>query len=631
MNESSKKRLEDQLITRSFSRPGPNAWVRVEAAATAAEVRLNGHMVGSHLGAWTPFEFDLTPWLQAENILEVHCRHVDHTTNGFLPRIGVQWVGTRNVEIRSSPTGPRPAVAQRSVVRGQQLLVDGRPFRVRGILHWGYYPELPGPWPSEEQMQDEIAYIKSLGFNLIKFCLWVPPERYYQLCDDMEMLVWQEYPVWDRPMDDWSILGEYEDFFRYDRPYPCVILRSLTCENDHLDPNIGGALVKRARELIPGCILIDNSGWLCAERTGDFHDEHVYLNNMQWVHYGKRMRGKLSKPLLLGETMCVDSKPDGPHNTALAVRRFQIETLARDLPDAGYVVTVLRDIPYVTPGIFSIHGKPKYTPEQWAWHGDQLGEPRRIHDLGAPVIGPRKGQWKCPEHTWWSPVVNVLTLDLPADLIERECVFDLLSGRVLERCEGTRVLVEVVDLHDGRNISHPLVIEFETQGQYRLVSAFRHDTPAGRELSQILSQRAGPAPEIGPLIGDALVLEDWELSFDGNTWFPVKCDTQLVNRGRNVFEGRAMFRTKLRYPGGTMTLRCEAVADYYEMHLDGAKFAEAGNPTGTWDSGRFTPIDFDFTFPQGTYEILVKVRDWTASGAMVGPVYLAKDLTQRIF
>ena len=615
----------------TFPRPGPRAWVRVGAAATEATVFVNGAEIGRHLGAWTPFEFEISKHLQTENELEVRCVDRIHVTNGFLPAIGVRWTGARDVEIRTEPTPPRPPARQRSAVRGTQLLVDGRPFRVRGILHWGYYPERPAPWPDEDQMRREIRDMQSLGFNLIKFCLWIPPERYYQLCDEMGMFVWQEYPVWDAPLTDRSVVDEFREFFRHDAPYPCVILRTLTCENDRVAPEIARELVDLCHEMIPGAVVLDNSGWLCAERYGDFHDEHIYLNNQQIRYYGRRMRGKLTKPLLIGEGFKADCLGDCSCRTAVKVVRYQVETLARDIPDAGYVINAIRDTQHYPTGLYSVSGRLKHDPADWAWQRDEPAPPREIPEPTEPIIGPRKGQWKCPDHTWWSPIVRVLDPTLPARLIEEECVFELFTGRVLERCEGTRVLVELWDLSRGTIRRLPLVIEFTTEGRRRVVSAFRHDTPAGRRLWEALAARRGPAPEIGPLVGTSIVLEDWEMSIDGQEPVAVKCDEPLVNHGRNVFEGWATFRTWFDYPGGRRILRCEAVGDYYEFSIDGRRIGEAGPREGTWDGTRDIPREFEVDLEPGRHEIVFRVRDWRGAGGMVGPVYFATDLTERVF
>ncbi|MEP0845950.1 MAG: hypothetical protein HRF50_03905 [Phycisphaerae bacterium] len=629
--------IPDPVVERAeFARPGARAWVRVGAAATRARVYVNEQLIGEHLGAWTPFELEITSALRERNELRIVCEHQEHATAGFLPVLGVRWVGCRDVKVLAAPTPTRPPAAQRSAVRGTQLLLDGRPFRVRGVLHWGYYPELSAPWPDERQMRREITDLKSLGFNLIKFCLWIPPPRYYELCDELGMLVWQEYPVWNAPLENEALLAEYAEFFRQDGPYSCVILRTLTCENDRVDPKTGRRLIALCKEMIPGALVADNSGWLCSEREGDFHDEHPYLHNAQWLYYGARMRGRLRKPLLLGECMCFDTLPDSHFRPALEARRFQIELLAEQLPDAGYVVTGLRDTHNTPLGLYTHDGRLKYTPQEWSWHRDRLGPPRRIPPVAGEIIGPRKGQWKCPEHVWWSPIVRVHDDSLPRELIERECMFELLSGRVLSHTDGTRVLVDMLDVHNGANRAHPLVIEFATQGQRRIVSAFRHDTPAGCALWHVLAARltpgaaGAPPPEIGPLVGTSIVLEDWEMSLDGRTWTRVKCDTPLVNGGRNVFEGWATFRTIVDYPGGARVLRCEAVGDFYEIRADARFIGEAGPRRGTWDGTRDVPREFSLDLPAGRHELEFRVRDWRAAGGMIGPVFLATDLTERI-
>jgi beta-galactosidase/beta-glucuronidase len=56
---------------RAFDLPedmrGRTVWLRFGAVDFESRVYLNGHMVGSHTGGYTPFGFDITPWLQQEN------------------------------------------------------------------------------------------------------------------------------------------------------------------------------------------------------------------------------------------------------------------------------------------------------------------------------------------------------------------------------------------------------------------------------------------------------------------------------------------------------------------------------------------------------------------------------------
>ncbi|MCA9254506.1 MAG: hypothetical protein KDA33_02665, partial [Phycisphaerales bacterium] len=180
-------------------------------------------------------------------------------------------------------------------------------------------------------------------------------------------------------------------------------------------------------------------------------------------------------------------------------------------------------------------------------------------------------------------------------------------------------------------VVHPLVIEFTTNGERRIVTAFRTDTDAGKRMMAALESRKSSPPEIGPLVGTSILLEDWRMSTDGSTWTDVKCETALVNNGANIFEGWATFRTQFDYPGGDMTLRCETVGDYYECMIDGVKIAEAGPRDGTWDGTRDVPHDYPVSLAAGAHEIEFRVRDWRGGGGMIGPVYFARDLRERVF
>jgi len=74
-------------------------------------------------------------------------------------------------------------------VEGSRLLLNGRPLRVRGILNWGYAPPSVAPSLDPEHWRKELQLVKDYGFNLMKFCLWVPPKGYLELADQMGVLV----------------------------------------------------------------------------------------------------------------------------------------------------------------------------------------------------------------------------------------------------------------------------------------------------------------------------------------------------------------------------------------------------------------------------------------------------------
>ena len=89
---------------------GKRVLLHFQAAATAAEVWWNGEKIGTHLGGWTPFRFDITD--QARKAAagvphELRVRldeKVGHNTQGFLPMIAPHFGGLwQDVELLVVP------------------------------------------------------------------------------------------------------------------------------------------------------------------------------------------------------------------------------------------------------------------------------------------------------------------------------------------------------------------------------------------------------------------------------------------------------------------------------------------------------------------------------------------------
>jgi hypothetical protein len=310
-------------------------------------------------------------------------------------------------------------------VDGEKLLLNGKPIQVRGILNWGYAPPRTAPSLDPEFWAKELDLLKAYGFNLMKFCLWVPPKEYLRMADERGILVWMEYPTWHSKwtVDQLPTLErEFDEFFGYDRSHPSVILRSLTCETGpSADLDVIRALYERCHEKIPGSIVEDDSSWIQWNRVHDFYDDHPYGNNHTWVATLDRLRTHIAqgepKPLVLGEAIAADTWVDPESLTSLVgderpfwlpgfldanrewsdqrrrdmgeaaverlesdsldyamrMRKYQIETYRREVPFGGYVVSVIRDFPFAGMGLMDFHGHPKWDASlgKWAWHGEQ--------------------------------------------------------------------------------------------------------------------------------------------------------------------------------------------------------------------------------------------------------------------
>jgi hypothetical protein len=501
-----------------------------EAVATHATVRLDGKVIGEHLGGWTPFRIDITDRYRAGAVLNVEVdEKVGHNTQGFLPvflphfggiwkpvsivqtsgsaylndltlfaggwtddtvtiktsvhdpvrddgkdvdsvsaadwEIGLRELGYRQEEIewkevisggaptqfqkkrpasepwiKWSPTSPKryqfeallrekdskrivdrysvQVAVRRIETKGREIYLNGEPIVLRGVLNWGYAPPRLCPTHDEAWMRRELLFAKERGFNMMKFCLWVPPKRYLELCDEMGIFAWMEYPTWHPKLTKEfrdSLVSEYEEFFAYDRNHPSVVLRSLTCETGHsADIDVVRELYDRAHQAIPGAIVEDDSSWIGWHRVHDIYDDHPYGNNHTWKQTLQRLEEHIvqrdPKPLVLGEAIAADTwytqpesaaAPRSPHQLlsasqlepailrlegylgekvdvqtsfsyAMEMRKYQIERYRFQMPRQGYTVSVLRDFPFASMGLIDFFDRPKSTPSQWSWHRDQM-------------------------------------------------------------------------------------------------------------------------------------------------------------------------------------------------------------------------------------------------------------------
>jgi len=198
---------------------------------------------------------------------------------------------------------------------GDQLILNGKPLNVRGVLNWGYAPPSTAPSLDPNHWRAELQLVKDYGFNLIKFCLWIPPKGYLELADEMGVLVWMEYPTWHSKWtkDQLPTLSrEFDEFFFYDRNHPSVILRSLTCETGpSADIDVIRALYDQCHDRIPNSVVEDDSSWIQWNRVHDFYDDHPYGNNHTWSGTLERLKNYISergkKPLVLGEAIAADT------------------------------------------------------------------------------------------------------------------------------------------------------------------------------------------------------------------------------------------------------------------------------------------------------------------------------------
>lgn len=315
----------------SFAAPDEDGWLFFQGVCYEARVFLNGKEALVHRGIWDSFSVPLRG-LSGQVEVEVQVvknggatHPVADVVSGFLPYVfhtfGGIYKPVQVVETKVNPAAPRELVPSRVSVRGRKLFVDAKPFYLRGALMWGWYPAIGHPNPPEDLIVKEVEQAKRFGFNVIKFCLWLPPHSYLEALQKAGIFAWIELPLW-APSPDAAKLErmaeEVERIVGQYRHHDNVLLWTVGCELSSSTPaEFREKLQKRVKELTGSPLVTDNSG-SCEmyggdlREFGDFYDFHPYCDLPFYPQTLDSLlpTGRQAKPLLLGEFNDIDCHRD---------------------------------------------------------------------------------------------------------------------------------------------------------------------------------------------------------------------------------------------------------------------------------------------------------------------------------
>ncbi|MBL8853144.1 MAG: hypothetical protein JNK57_04130 [Planctomycetaceae bacterium] len=127
-----------------------------------------------------------------------------------------------------SYVGIRSVGKQRDENGHWRMTLNGEPLFHWGPLDQGWWPDGLLTPPSDEAMRFDVDYLKEAGFNMIRKHIKVEPRRFYEYCDRVGMLVWQDQvsggpgPPWTRldprPTDaDWPVEDHQQYLTELDR------------------------------------------------------------------------------------------------------------------------------------------------------------------------------------------------------------------------------------------------------------------------------------------------------------------------------------------------------------------------------------------------------------------------------
>jgi len=95
--------------------------------------------------------------------------------------------------------------------KGNQILLNGKPVFLKGVNRHEMFPG-EGMTVSREQTRKDLEDIKALGCNMVRTTHYTQDTSFYELADEMGLLVWTEIPAWQtraETLEDENVWKQY--------------------------------------------------------------------------------------------------------------------------------------------------------------------------------------------------------------------------------------------------------------------------------------------------------------------------------------------------------------------------------------------------------------------------------------
>ena len=141
-----------------------------------------------------------------------------------------------DVEFQAGPDRLTDSIGFRTIeVRGDQILLNGKPIFLRGVSYHDEAPYRSGRSWSEQDAQTLLGWAKELHCNFVRMAHYPHTENEYRLADKLGILVWSEIPVywdidWTNPRTLEIAKQQLYEMIRRDHNHASVILWSLSNE-----------------------------------------------------------------------------------------------------------------------------------------------------------------------------------------------------------------------------------------------------------------------------------------------------------------------------------------------------------------------------------------------------------------
>ncbi|MDC0715703.1 glycoside hydrolase family 2 protein [Nannocystis bainbridge] len=156
-------------------------------------------------------------------------------------------------------------------VHRDQILLNGRPIRLRMVLDQGYWPETGLTAPDEAALRRDVELALAMGFNAVRKHQKIEDPRYLYWADRLGLLVWEEMPSAYRftRRSVQALTQEWMQVLERDSSHPCVVAWVPFNESWGV-PNLPDnpserhyvtALYHLTKTLDPNRPVVGNDGW----------------------------------------------------------------------------------------------------------------------------------------------------------------------------------------------------------------------------------------------------------------------------------------------------------------------------------------------------------------------------------
>jgi beta-galactosidase/beta-glucuronidase len=397
--------VPDQWKERTLLRFGGVDW--------RARVSLDGNVLGEHAGGYAHFSFDagrLDPGSEHELVVDVfdpaddgfgqakgkqrgsggiwytrttgiwRSVWIEAVPDEYISAIRARWGRGRELwspgrpvlldaERRAGDDVVRTYVGVRTIGRrGRELLLNGEPLRIAGVLDQGFWPDGVYTPASDEALRADVEAVKAMGFNLVRKHVKVEDPRWYTWCDRLGLLVAQDMPSSHDLSTEISrqrFLREWLEIVHQLRRHPCIVMWIPFNEDwGEPPPDFQREVVRATRTADPTRLVVDASGWNQLEDT-DLVDVHDYGAELT-----KHRDVRDDLPLWFGEcggiSLRVEGEADFSYRDVSSADELVdgYRRIVEQIPDdvAGFVWTQLSDVEGELNGLLTHDRVPKVDP-----------------------------------------------------------------------------------------------------------------------------------------------------------------------------------------------------------------------------------------------------------------------------